>query len=235
MTTFVSNICIVTALAAAVLAAAFAFPAASAQAADTQVKIDNFTFAPQRITVKAGTTVTWINDDDIPHTVASSSKLFKSKTLDTEDKFSFTFTTPGSYEYFCSLHPHMTGAIVVEAATGERGAIMLDRPQRPGLAVAWKAGGDMMAGNGSGDHPDKAQRFRDAALPHLDDVYTLARYLLRDGADAEDAVQECYLRALRHFDTFRGPAIKPWLFAILRNICRGEFARRSSAHARDGW
>ena len=87
----------------------------------------------------------------------------------------------------------------------------------------------MMAGNGSGDHPDKAQRFRDAALPHLDDVYTLARYLLRDGTDAEDAVQECYLRALRHFDTYRGPAIKPWLFAILRNICRGEFARRSSA------
>ena len=122
MTTFVSNVWIVTALAAAVLSAAFAFPAASAQAADTQVKIDNFTFAPQRITVKAGTTVTWINGDDIPHTVASSSKLFKSKTLDTEDKFSFTFTTPGSYEYFCSLHPHMTGAIVVEAATGGNAA-----------------------------------------------------------------------------------------------------------------
>ena len=104
---------------------------------------------------------------------------------------------------------------------------MLDRPQPQGLAVAWKAGGDMRAGNGSGDHPDKARRFREAALPHLDDVYTLARYLLRDGADADDAVQECYLRALRHFDTFRGPEIKPWLFAILRNICRGEFARRS--------
>ena len=104
---------------------------------------------------------------------------------------------------------------------------MLDRPQPQGLAVAWKAVGDMRAGNGSGDHPDKARRFREAALPHLDDVYTLARYLLRDGADADDAVQECYLRALRHFDTFRGPEIKPWLFAILRNICRGEFARRS--------
>jgi RNA polymerase sigma-70 factor (ECF subfamily) len=85
-----------------------------------------------------------------------------------------------------------------------------------------------MAGNGSDPHQDKARRFRDAALPCLDDVYTLARYLLRDTADAEDAVQECYLRALRHFDTFRGPAIKPWLFAILRNVCRGEFARRSS-------
>jgi RNA polymerase sigma-70 factor, ECF subfamily len=87
----------------------------------------------------------------------------------------------------------------------------------------------MMAGNRSSDHNDKAPRFRDAALPHLDDVYTLARYLLRDGADAEDAVQECYLRALRHFDTYRGPAMKPWLFAILRNVCRGEFGRRSSA------
>jgi len=102
---------------------------------------------------------------------------------------------------------------------------MLDQSQRHGLAAAWKAGDDMRAGNGSGD--DQARRFRDAALPHLDDVYTLARYLLRDSADAEDAAQECYLRALRHFDTFRGPEIKPWLFAILRNICRGEFARRS--------
>ena len=86
------------------------------------MKIDNFTFAPQRTTVKAGTTVTWINGDDIPHTVASSSKLFKSKALDTGDNFSFTFTTPGTYEYFCSLHPHMTGALVVEAATGSNAA-----------------------------------------------------------------------------------------------------------------
>jgi RNA polymerase sigma factor (sigma-70 family) len=75
---------------------------------------------------------------------------------------------------------------------------------------------------------DRARRFRDAALPHLDDVYTLARYLMRDGADAEDAVQECYLRALRHFDTYRGPAIKPWLLAILRNVCKAEFARRAA-------
>jgi plastocyanin len=118
MTTRVSNIWIVTARAAAVLSAAFAFPAASAHAADTEVKIDNFTFGPQRVTVKAGTTVTWINDDDVPHTVASSTKLFKSKTLDTGNTFSFTFTTPGAYQYFCSVHPHMTGAIVVEAATG---------------------------------------------------------------------------------------------------------------------
>jgi plastocyanin len=121
MTTRIRNICIAIALAV-VLAVAAGLPATSAQAVDTQVKIDNFTFAPQHITVKAGTTVTWINDDDIPHTVASSSKLFKSKALDTEDKFSFMFTTPGTYEYFCSLHPHMTGAIVVEAATGSSAA-----------------------------------------------------------------------------------------------------------------
>jgi plastocyanin len=121
MTPRTRNIRIATALAV-VLAVTAVAPATSAQAMDTQVKIDNFTFAPQRITVKAGTTVTWMNDDDIPHTVASNSKLFKSKTLDTEDKFSFTFTTPGSYEYFCSLHPHMTGAIVVEAATGSNAA-----------------------------------------------------------------------------------------------------------------
>ena len=82
---------------------------------------------------------------------------------------------------------------------------------------------------GSSDEADKAQRFREAALPYLDDVYTLARYLLRDASDAEDAVQECYLRALKHFDTYRGPAMKPWLFAILRNVCRAEFARRAAA------
>jgi RNA polymerase sigma-70 factor (ECF subfamily) len=74
---------------------------------------------------------------------------------------------------------------------------------------------------------DRARRFRDAALPHLDDVFTLARYLMRNAADAEDAVQECYLRALRHFDSYRGPAMKPWLLAILKNVCVAEFARRS--------
>jgi plastocyanin len=118
MTKIAHNIYAVTGLAVAVLAASAPLPAASARAADMELKIDNFTFAPQRLAVKAGTTVTWINDDDIPHTVASSTKLFKSNALDTSDKFSFTFTTPGTYEYFCSLHPHMTGAIVVEAATG---------------------------------------------------------------------------------------------------------------------
>ena len=92
-----------------------------------------------------------------------------------------------------------------------------------------KAGQRAMPVKAANDDPEKARRFRDAALPHLDDVYTLARYLLRDAADAEDAVQECYLRALKHFDGYRGPAMKPWLFAILRNVCRAEFARRASS------
>ena len=83
-----------------------------------------------------------------------------------------------------------------------------------------------MAAYADAEH-ERARRFRDAALPHLDDVFTLARYLLRNAADAEDAVQECYLRALRHFDSYRGPAMKPWLLTILRNVCNAEFARRS--------
>jgi amicyanin len=102
-------------VAAALAVAATILPA---RAAETEVKIDNFSFAPERITVKAGTTITWINEDDIPHTVASSARLFKSKALDTDDKYSFTFTTPGTYQYFCSLHPHMTGTVVVEAESG---------------------------------------------------------------------------------------------------------------------
>jgi RNA polymerase sigma-70 factor (ECF subfamily) len=82
----------------------------------------------------------------------------------------------------------------------------------------------MMASNA--DEHDKARRFRDAALPYLDDAYTFAHYLLRNAADAEDAVQECYLRAFRHFESYRGPAMKPWLLTILRNVCNSEFARR---------
>src|SRR5271166_6382906 len=88
---------------------------------------------------------------------------------------------------------------------------------------------EAMPVNAANDDPEKARRFREAALPHLDEVYTLARYLLRNATDAEDAVQECYLRALKHFDGYRGPAMKPWLFAILRNVCRAEYARRASS------
>ena len=98
-----------------------------------------------------------------------------------------------------------------------------------GRAVAFSetAGQKAMPVTNLDNDPDKARRFREMTLPYLDDVYTLARYLLRDASDAEDAVQECYLRALKHFDTYRGPAIKPWLFAILRNVCRAEYARRA--------
>jgi RNA polymerase sigma factor (sigma-70 family) len=99
-----------------------------------------------------------------------------------------------------------------------------------GATASWTAGRDTMAEDAVGEH-DRARRFRDAALPHLDDVYTFARYLMRNAADAEDAVQECYLRALRHFDSYRGPAMKPWLLAILRNICNAEFARRGRQEA----
>ena len=83
----------------------------------------------------------------------------------------------------------------------------------------------MLLNNNDGD---RARRFRDAALPHLDALYTVARYITRSAADAEDAVQECYLRAFRHFDGLRGTDMKPWLMAILRNVCRAEFARRSN-------
>jgi plastocyanin len=91
----------------------------SAKAANVEVTIDNFTFKPQQVTVKAGDTVTWINHDDIPHTVTSKTMIFRSKAMDTDDKFSFTFATPGTFMYFCSLHPHMTGSIVVEAAASQ--------------------------------------------------------------------------------------------------------------------
>jgi amicyanin len=100
------------------LAALFLVAATPVWAADAiAVKIGNFTFGPQELKVKAGTTVTWTNEDDIPHTVVSPNN-FRSKVLDTDGTYAFTFTTPGTYKYFCSLHPHMTGTIVVEAATG---------------------------------------------------------------------------------------------------------------------
>ena len=86
---------------------------ASAQAEENQVTIDNFTFTPAQLNVKVGDTVTWTNHDDIPHTVVSAGK-YRSKTMDTDGTFSFTFSSAGDYKYFCSLHPHMTGMIKVE-------------------------------------------------------------------------------------------------------------------------
>ena len=79
-----------------------------------EVTIDNFTFGPAELTVMRGTTITWTNRDDIPHTVTSTDKVFKSKVLDTDEKFSFTFSTPGTFPYFCSIHPKMTGKVVVQ-------------------------------------------------------------------------------------------------------------------------
>ncbi len=102
-------------LPALALAATLAAPAFAAPAPVT-VKIANFTFAAPVVTVPAGTTVTWVNEDDIPHTVVADDKtMFKSKVLDTGDRFAFTFAKPGTYGYFCSIHPHMTGKIVVKA------------------------------------------------------------------------------------------------------------------------
>ena len=104
-------------VAIAGVAAFLLLAATPALAEDVAVKIGNFTFGPQELKVKAGTTVTWTNEDDIPHTVVSPNN-FRSKVLDTDGTYTFTFTTPGTYKYFCSLHPHMTGTIVVETATG---------------------------------------------------------------------------------------------------------------------
>jgi len=108
---------VLTRLLVAGVAAAYLLAVAPAGAEEIAVKIGNFTFGPQELKVKAGTTVTWTNEDDIPHTVVSPN-AFRSKVLDTDGKYSFTFTTPGTYKYFCSLHPHMTGTVIVDAQTG---------------------------------------------------------------------------------------------------------------------
>ena len=83
-------------------------------ATTAEVKIDNFSFGPTALTVPVGTTETWTNRDDIPHTVVSTDGVFKSKALDTDDKFSFVFSKPGTYSYFCSIHPKMTGQVIVQ-------------------------------------------------------------------------------------------------------------------------
>jgi plastocyanin len=88
--------------------------AAVESSAAPQINVDNFTFSPQTLTVPVGATITWINNDDVPHTVVDVDKRFKSAALDTDDKFSFTFTTAGEYSYFCGIHPHMTGKIIVK-------------------------------------------------------------------------------------------------------------------------
>jgi plastocyanin len=106
--------------ATAVMLAAVVLPGWAQNAAPAgAVSIDNFTFTPQTLTVKAGTTITWTNRDDIPHGIASDKNAFpRSKALDTDDNFSFKFDTPGTYKYFCYVHPHMTGTIVVDPNNG---------------------------------------------------------------------------------------------------------------------
>jgi len=87
---------------------------AQQKAETTEVKIDNFSFGPATLTVPVGTTIAWTNRDDIPHTVVSTDGVFKSKVLDTDEKFSFTFSKAGTYPYFCSIHPKMTGKVIVQ-------------------------------------------------------------------------------------------------------------------------
>ena len=107
------SVMIVVALLSAGLGAVKA-NAQQAPAKSVEIKIDNFSFAPGTITVAVGTTVIWINHDDIPHTAVSTDGVFKSKVMDTDEKFSYTFNKAGTFPYFCSIHPKMTGTIVVQ-------------------------------------------------------------------------------------------------------------------------
>ncbi len=83
-------------------------------AAPPVVRIDNFTFSPAEITIASGTTLTWENADDSPHKIVATGKAFRSQAMDTDESYSFTFTAPGTYDYFCSLHPHMQGKVIVK-------------------------------------------------------------------------------------------------------------------------
>jgi plastocyanin len=101
-----------------VIGAMLAFGAVAAQDATkkdaNEITIDNFTFTPKELTVAVGTTVKWVNHDDIPHTVVEKNTTFRSKALDTDDSYSFTFTSAGTFDYFCGLHPHMVGQVIVK-------------------------------------------------------------------------------------------------------------------------
>ncbi len=97
-----------------VVGAMLAFVAVAAQDTSDVITIDNFTFTPKELTVAVGTTVKWVNHDDIPHTVVEKKTTFRSKALDTDDSYSFTFTSAGTFDYFCGLHPHMVGQVIVK-------------------------------------------------------------------------------------------------------------------------
>jgi plastocyanin len=115
-TTFcVSGVVAPVLMAIALLAVSSRVMANAAPSAEgAAVKIDNFVFGPQTLTVPVGTTVTWTNSDDIPHTSVSTEGVFKSKVLDTDEKFSYTFTKAGEYPYYCTIHPKMTGKVIVQ-------------------------------------------------------------------------------------------------------------------------
>lgn len=87
---------------------------AEAETHGSEIRVDNFTFGPETLSVRTNTTVTWVNKDDVPHVIASNDGLFKSKALDTDDKFSYTFSKPGTYGYFCAIHPKMVGKVIVQ-------------------------------------------------------------------------------------------------------------------------
>jgi plastocyanin len=105
------------ALPLAVVAVLFVHPTrakSEGKSSPNEVRLDNFSFAPETLTVSVNSTVTWVNKDDVPHVIASNDDLFKSKGLDTDDKYSYTFTKAGTYAYYCSIHPKMVGKIVVQ-------------------------------------------------------------------------------------------------------------------------
>jgi plastocyanin len=114
-----SRALVVAMLLGPVLGAILAFGTVAAQDATKKdvgsaITIDNFTFTPKELTVAVGTTVKWVNHDDIPHTVVEKKTTFRSKALDTDDSYSYTFASAGTFDYFCGLHPHMVGQVIVK-------------------------------------------------------------------------------------------------------------------------
>jgi plastocyanin len=109
-----SFLAILSTIVAALPASAADHSSEQSQAHAAEVRVDNFTFGPESITVPAKTTVTWVNRDDVPHVIASTDGVFRSKALDTDDKYSYTFDKPGTYSYFCAVHPKMVGKVIVK-------------------------------------------------------------------------------------------------------------------------
>jgi plastocyanin len=110
----VSRAVIVAMLIGPIVGAMLAAAAVAAQDTTNVITVDNFTFTPPELTVAVGTTVKWVNHDDSPHTVVNKDKVFRSKALDTDDSYSYTFASAGTFDYFCGLHPHMVGKVIVK-------------------------------------------------------------------------------------------------------------------------